>query len=86
MAHRSTMPYRAPPTVAETTSPDPIPVAATMRPGPASLRTLIRWGGVPPDGGAVTVDWGTEESDYHPIRSSSVRVTAAAIGERWRRR
>jgi hypothetical protein len=33
-------PYLAPPTVAETTSPDPMPAAATISPGPASLSRL----------------------------------------------
>lgn len=79
------MPYRAPPTVAETTSPEPMPVAATMRPGPASLRTLIRWGGaVLLDGGALTVDWFTEESDYHLNRLRFVTGTALTPGERGR--
>src|SRR6185436_4860504 len=38
--HNSTTPYLAPPTVADTTSPDPMPAAATIRPGPASLSRL----------------------------------------------
>src|SRR4051812_37189319 len=40
IAHNNTTPYLAPPTVADTTSPEPMPVAATTRPGPASLRKL----------------------------------------------
>ena len=42
IVHSSTTPYEAPPTVADTTSPEPIPVAATIKPGPASRRNPLR--------------------------------------------
>jgi hypothetical protein len=49
------------------------------------LRTLIRWGGaVLLDGGALTVDWFTEESDYHLNRLRFVTGTALTPGERGR--